>query len=134
MAEDPAAVWAEVRKLPSLIETEEGKLIFRLALFGLMVFVAYVIDLSNLRRPWIAFGPIISRRRPSFAMRLLGLALGLINGYLIVYFVIPNAFPTVETIITLPSGSMADFLSSNLTFVFIGLLIVLILFGLRGAS
>jgi len=134
VADDPTAIWAQVRNLPPLIETSGEKLIFRLVVFAALVILAYIVGNKLLPTRKVPFGPLAIYAGPSFLSRLLGLAAGLMNGYLIAYFVIPKAFPEPETVIKLPTGAVVEFLSQNLPLVFIGLVVILIVLGLWGAS
>jgi hypothetical protein len=133
-ADDPTAIWPEVRDLPALIETDGEKLIFRVFVFVLLVVLAYIVGNRLLSSRAATFGPLAIYPGLPIVSRLLGLTAGLIDGYLIAYFVIPEVFPEGETIIRLPTGTVAGFLSQNVVFVFIGFVVVLIVYGLRSAS
>lgn len=134
VAEDPTPIWAGVRELPPLIETDSERLIFRLFTFALFVLLSYIAGNKIFRRRPKTFGPLIIYPGPSFISRFLGITVGLINGYLVANFAIPRAFPEVETVIRLPSGPVVEFLQTNLAFVFIGLVVILITLGLGGTS
>ena len=133
-ADDPTTVWPKVANLPPLIGTDGGKLIFRLFVFVLLVILAYIVGNRRLSGKTVPLGPLVIYPNLSLTSRLLGLATGLMEGYLIAHFVIPEVFPKPETVINLPTGATAGLLGQYLPFVFIGFLAVLIVFGLRSAS
>jgi hypothetical protein len=133
-ADDPTAIWPQVANLPPLIETDGEKLAFRLAVFVLLVILAYVVGNRVLSSRKGTFGPLATYPGLSILSRSLGLATGLIEGWLITYFVLPEVFPKRETVIRLPTGPVAGFLSQNVALVFVGFVIVLIVYGLRSAS
>ncbi len=133
-SDDPTAVWGQVSGLPPFIETDGEKLLFKLIIFVLLVILAYVVGNRVLSGKTVPFGPLVIYPKLSFLSRLLGLATGLMDGYLIANFVIPQAFPKKVTVIRLPTGNVSGFLDENLFFVFIGFVVVLIVFGLRSAS
>jgi uncharacterized membrane protein len=133
-ADDPTAIWPQVRDLPGLIESDGEKLMFRLFVFVSLVILAYIVGNRFLSSRTDTFGPLAIYPGLSLLSRLLGLTTGLIEGYLIAYFVLPEVFPEAETVIRLPTGDVAGFLGQNVAFVFVGFLVVLIAFGLRSAS
>lgn len=134
VAEDPTSIWAEVRELPLLIETDTERLVFRLVAFAVLVLLSYIAGNKIFRRRPKTFGPLIIYPGPPIFSRLLGIAVGLMNGYLVANFAIPHAFPEAETVIRLPTGPAVEFLRTNLAFVFIGLVVILITLGLGGTS
>jgi len=134
VADDPTAIWAQVRELPPLIEAEGEKLIFKLVVFAALVILAYIVGNRLLPARKVPFGPLVIYAGPSLPSRLLGLAAGVMNGYLIAYFVIPQAFPKPETVIKVPTEAVVKFLNQNLPLVFIGLVVILIVLGLWSAS
>ena len=117
-----------------MIETDDQKLVFKLVVFVLFVILAYGVGNKALSGKTVPFGPLAIYPGLPFLSRLLGLAVGLMDGYLIANFVIPAAFPKTVTLVRLPTGKVSGFLNQNLAFVFIGLLVVLIVFGLRSTS
>jgi hypothetical protein len=133
-ADDPTAIWPRVANLPPLVETDAEKLIFRLVVFALLVILAYVVGNRVLSSRKDTFGPLATYPGLSLLSRSLGLATGLIEGWLITYFVLPEVFPRKETVIRLPTGPVTGFLSQNVALVFVGFVIVLIVYGLRSAS
>ncbi len=133
-ANDPTAIWPQVANLPPFIETDGEKLIFRLVVFVSLVILAYVVGNRVLSSRTDTVGPLAIYPGLSLLSRFLGLATGLIEGYLIAYFVLPEVFPKAETVIKLPTGPVAGFLNQNVALVFVGFVIVLIVFGLRSAS
>jgi len=134
IAEDPTSIWARVRELPPLIETDAERLTFRLVAFTVLAVFSYMAGNRILGGRPKAFGPFIIYPGPPFFSRLLGIAVGLMNGYLVAHFTLPYAFPKAETVIRLPTGLVVEFLRTNLAFVFIGLVVILITLGLGGTS
>ena len=134
VAEDPTPIWARVRGLPPLIETDAEKLTFRLVAFAVLAVFSYIAGNRIFRRRAKTFGPLIIYPGPPLFSRLLGIAVGLMNGYLVANFAIPHAFPKAETVIRLPTGPVVEFLRTNLAFVFIGLVVILITLGLGGTA
>lgn len=133
-AEDPTVIWPQVANLPPFIATDADKAIFRLVVFLSLAVLAYIVGNKILSAKKVPFGPLAIYPSLSLLSRLLGVAAGLIDGYLIAYFVIPEVFPKRETIIRLPTGTVTGFLNQNVVFVFIGFLVILIVYGLRSAS
>ena len=133
-AEDPTAIWPQVANLPPLVETESERLFLRLIVFAFLVLVSYAAGNRFLRSKTVPFGPLAIYPKLSLLSRLLGLATGLMEGYLIAYFVLPEVFPKPETVIKLPTGPVAGFLTQYVALVFVGFVAVLIAFGLRSTS
>ena len=106
----------------------------KLVVFIYLVLLAYVVGNKRLSGKAVPFGPLVIYPKLPLLSRFLGLASGLIEGYLIAYFVFPALFPKTETVIRVPTGATVDFLGEYLPFVFIGLVSILIAFGLRSAS
>jgi hypothetical protein len=133
IADDPGAVFAEVRSLPPLIGTEQHKLRFTLALFGWLPIFMYLLGRWRFRIRPTAFGPLliyrVSRRR-----RLMACGLGVINGYLIARFLVPLLFPQPEMVIKVPSGEVVSILDENLALVLVGFVLILIVFGLQASG
>ncbi|MBC8262689.1 MAG: CvpA family protein [Anaerolineales bacterium] len=133
-ADDPTAIWPQVANLPPFIETDADKLVFRLIVFISLVSVAYIVGNRVLSGRAATFGPLAIYPDLSPLSRFLGLATGLMEGYLIAYFVIPEVFPKAETVVKLPTGTVTVFLGQYVALVLVGFLAVLIAFGLRSAS
>lgn len=130
VADDPGAVFAEVRELPSLVATDQDKLHFTLALFSFLVIFMYLFGRWRFRIRPRAFGPLLIYR-VSRLRRLMACGLGAINGYLIAHFLVPLLFPQPETVIKVPSGQLASLLDEKLVLVLIGFILILIIFGLQ---
>ena len=132
-ADDPTVAWGQVSGL-SLVETDGEKLIFKLFVFTLAVIWAYVVGNKRLSGKTVPFGPLAIYPDLPLLSRSLGLVSGLIEGYLIAYFVFPEIFPKTETVISVPTGTTVEFLGEYIPFVFVGFVAILIAFGLRSAS
>lgn len=132
-SEDPGAVFAQVRKLPPLIATDQEKLRFTLALFGFIVVFTYLIGRWRFRIRPVVFGPLLIYRI-SIIQRLLACGLGAINGYLIAHFLVPLLLPQAEMIVKLPSSQIAALLKEKMVLVLIGFVIILIVFGLQASG
>lgn len=132
-SDNPGAVFAEVRKLPALIATDQEKLRFTLAFFGSIVILTYLIGRWRFRIRPVAFGPLLIYRI-STIQRLMACGLGAINGYLIAHFLIPLLFPQAETIVKLPSSQIAALLEEKLALVLIVFVVILIIFGLQASG
>lgn len=132
-ADDPGVVFASVRELPPLIATDQHELQFTLALFSFLVIFMYLFGRWRFRIRPTAHGPLliypISRLR-----RLMACALGAINGYLLAHVLVPLLFPQAETVIKVPGDRLASRLDENLVLVIIGLVLVLIIFGLQASG
>jgi len=133
-ADDPTVAWGKVSGLPPLINTDGEKLVLRLAVFISLVFLAYVVGNKRLSGKAVTFGPLAIYPNLPLLSRFLGLASGLIEGYLIAYFVLPEIFPKTKTVISVPTGTTVEFLGEYMPFVFVGFVVILIAFGLRSAS
>ncbi len=133
-ADDPTAIWPQVANLPPLIESDGEKLLFRLVVFVSLVIIAYIVGNRVLSSRTDTFGPLAIYPDIPLLSRFLGLATGLMEGYLIAYFVIPEIFPKAETVVKLPTGTVTVFLGQYVALVLVGFLAVLIAFGLRSAS
>ncbi len=133
-AEDPTTIWPGVANLPPLIQSDSDKLFFRLLVFISLVFLAYIVGNRIISSNTDTFGPLAIYSKLPLLSRILGLATGLMEGFLISYFVIPQLFPKRETVVRLPTGDVTTFLSQNLALVAVGFMAVLIAFGLRSAS
>ena len=132
-ADDPTGAWGQVSSL-TLVKTDGDKLIFKLFVFTLAVILAYIVGNKRLSGKVVPFGPLVIFPDLPLLSRSLGLVSGLIEGYLVAYFVLPEIFPKTKTVISLPTGDTVSFLGKYIPFVFVGFVAILIAFGLRSAS
>jgi hypothetical protein len=123
-AEDPAAEWQEIRGEPELIASPESQNALKLAVFATIVLLGYFMGQR--------FGPMPFGIMP----RILGLFIGLFNGFGITYFLLPIIFPEPKALIEIPAGQVQqtmlrpEFLAQlGILFIF-----VMIAFGLFSAS
>jgi uncharacterized membrane protein required for colicin V production len=130
---DPTAAWGQVSGL-TLVKTDGDKLILKLFVFVSAVILAYIVGNKRLSGKTVPFGPLAIYPNLPLMSRTLGLVAGLMEGYLIAYFVIPEIFPKRRTVISLPTGETVSFLGKYMPFVFVGFVAILIAFGLRSAS
>ncbi len=121
---DMLEAWQEVQALPPLIRTPEDMQMLSLVTFVVVLMMFYLIGQYQLPQP------------QSLALRLMGAFVGIINGFLIIYFLFPMVFTRPEAIILLPSEEVHQTLTDEQTVARIVALfiIVLIAFGLYTAS
>jgi hypothetical protein len=123
-AEDPSATWQQIRGEPELIDSPRSHDTLRLVLFASVVLVGYALG-ERFAPP--AYGIIA---------RLLGLFIGLFNGFGITYFVLPIVFPEPRALIEIPTGQVQETMVNPefLGQVAILFIFVLIAFGLFSAT
>jgi uncharacterized membrane protein required for colicin V production len=123
-AGDLLEAWQAVQALPALIRTPAHVQMLSLITFIVTVVVFYVVGQYRLPQPG------------SLALRLMGTFLGIINGFLIIYFLFPMIFTRPQAIILLPSGEVQQALTDEQTVARIVALFVFVLiaFGLYTAS
>ncbi len=122
-AQDPVRL-QEIGAQPDLIDSPRAEDLFKAALFSTIVLAGY---LAGERFGGLGFG---------FGTRLLGIFVGLFNGFGITYFMLPILFPEPTTLIELPTGEVQqtivrpEFLAQMaILFIF-----VMIAFGLYSAT
>jgi hypothetical protein len=148
-ASDPSAAWAKVRALPDLFNTAQKQLYLTLIFFVIIVLLAYLGGRTlrvkeklriegegtspggralprNSTMSGCLFVLVSTPSSLPFFNRLLGLVIGAINGYLVMRFWLPRLLPTTKTVVVIPSGSVADFLSTNINYAFIAIVAVLV--------
>lgn len=123
----------KVGEIPPLIP-EEREMVFLIGVFFLATFLVYVLGNRFIKVRAVPWGPLITYPGWPLLIRLVGAALGAINGYLIAYFLVPQVFPEPETTIVLPSGPMTEVLGENLFNVVIGIIAIIVFLGLRASS
>ncbi len=123
-AEDPAAKWQEIRGEPGLIESDTSKDVLTVVVFAVVVLLGY---LAGQR-----FGPVPFGIMP----RILGLFIGLFNGFGITYFLLPIIFPEPKALIEIPTGEVQQTMVKPEFLAQLGILFifVMIAFGLYSAS
>ncbi len=123
-AEDPTAVWREIRGTPELIQSERNREMLKVGLFSAIILVAYLLTAR--------FG----RARSGILDGALGFAVGTLNGVAIVYFLLPILFPEPIALIQLSTEQVQNTFDGGTFRVqfFIVLVVVLIAFGLYTAS
>ena len=131
-ASDPSAAWVKVRALPDLVVSPQQQLYMTLAVFSVIVLLAYLLGELVFRQKLkpvsvLALPSVFLPTSPHFFARFLGLILGAVNGYLIFRFLIPRLFPVAKTVVVVPTGSLTDLLGKNINYVFIVIVAVLIL-------
>lgn len=124
MAENPAEAWQEVQKLPPLIETPADIQFLGLAFFFLIVLFVYAVGQGTIPPP------------RAIMLKILGLCVGLVNGFLIVYYLFPVLFSQPKAVIALPGGAVRETLMDEQVVARVVALFVfvLIIFGLYSAS
>jgi hypothetical protein len=123
-AEDPGAKWQEIRGEPGLIESHASQEALKVAVFAVIVLLGYFMGQR--------FGPVPFGLMP----RLLGLFIGLFNGFGITYFLLPIIFPEPKTLIEIPTGEVQQTMVNPEFLAQLGILFifVMIAFGLYSAS
>lgn len=123
-AEDPSAVWREVRGAPELIASARSVDLLRIGLFGGIALLAYILSAR--------FG----RERAGAVDGVLGLLGGLLNGVAVVYFLLPILFPEPTTLLEISTARVQNTLGGGLLRVqfLIAFVVVLIAYGLYSAS
>jgi uncharacterized membrane protein required for colicin V production len=121
---DLGASWSKIREAESFIQTPDDMRLFGVALFLLMVALAYAIGQIRIQAP---AGPVL---------RVLGLMAGGVNGFLIAFYLFPILFPKPTALIAVPSGQVQATLTSGSTIarVVLVFVVVLIALGLYSAS
>ncbi|MFP3896296.1 MAG: CvpA family protein [Anaerolineales bacterium] len=124
MAENPAEAWQEVQQLPSLVETPAEIQFLGMAFFFVIVLFFYVLGQGAIPPP------------RAIILRVLGLCVGLVNGFLMVYYLFPVLFSQPKTVIALPGGAVREALVDEQVVARVVALFVfvLIIFGLYSAS
>jgi hypothetical protein len=123
-AADPTAAWSATQSAPNLIRTTSQQQTLGMAIF-LLVALAFIV-----------VGQIWGARPRSLGLRLLGLLMGLINGFLVARFLTPILFAAPRALIALPSGEVQARLTDSQTIAFAILFFVgvIIALGLYSAS
>ncbi|NLT73815.1 MAG: hypothetical protein GXX94_06415 [Chloroflexi bacterium] len=123
-AENPSAVWQEVREAPPLIETDKNRGTLRLSLLAGFLGASYLV------------GRRLARPRTGIIDGLLGMLVGLLNGVALLYILLPIVFPAPTATIALSSGQVQQTLSGSAFRIqmVVVLVVVLIAFGLYSAS
>jgi uncharacterized membrane protein required for colicin V production len=121
---DLMEAWQEVQALPPLVRTPEDVQMLSLVTFIVVLFMFYLIGQYQLPQP------------KGLALRLMGTFVGVINGFLIIYYLFPMVFTRPQAIILLPSEEVHQTLTDEQTVARIVALfiVVLIAFGLYTAS
>lgn len=123
-AENPAAQWQEIGAGPGLVGTPRGEDALQVFMFAVVVLSGYLLGKRFGAQP---FGII---------PRILGLFIGLFNGFGITYFLLPLVFPEPRAMIEIPTGEVQTTLTQP---EFLAQLVVLFIFvmialGLYSAS
>lgn len=124
MSDNPAEAWQEVRQLPPLIETPADIQFLGLVIFLIVVLFFYLVGQETIPPPH------------AIILKILGLCVGVVNGFLMVYYLFPVLFPRPQAVIALPGGAVRETLMDEQVVARVVALFVfvLILFGLYNAS
>jgi len=122
--DDPAAAWQEVRQLPDLVGSPTSQKVLEVAVFFVILLMAYLV------------GHYAVPVAKTFILRLLGLATGVINGFLVAYYLSPYLLNMSKTTIVLPSAELRETLTrrDNVALVLFVFVAVMIAFGLYNAG
>ena len=123
-SDNPMEAWQSVQQLPALVQTPEEIELLGMIIFLLVFGFFYLAGEKSFPAPG------------SMTLRILGLGLGVITGFLFIYYLMPILFYGSRMVITLPSGEVRNTLFEGQVpakmaalFVF-----VLIVFGVYTAS
>jgi uncharacterized membrane protein required for colicin V production len=121
---DLMQAWQEVQALPDLIRTPQNVQMLIIVTFIVVMLIFYLI------------GQLLLPQPKSLILRILGAFIGVINGFLIIYFLFPIVLTRPEAIIRLPTGEVQQVLTDEQTMArMVSLFIfILIAFGLYSAS
>ena len=123
-SDDLGAEWQKAKQWPDLLQTDAHMQLFAICLFFFIVLIFVLV--SQWRSP-----------RPSgVPVRVLGLAAGGINGFLIAYYLSPYLFSAAQATITLPSAEIRGVVTErqNIALVAFAFVTVMIVLGLYSAS
>jgi len=123
-SDNPVTAWQTVQDLPALVRTQADTEMLALFVFLLILVAFYLIGQVSFRPP------------DSMIPRILGLFMGVVTGFLFIYYFMPILFPGPEAVIRLPSGEVRDTLSNEqiVAWAITLLVSVLIIFGVYSAS
>jgi hypothetical protein len=132
-AEDPGALLAELRELPSSVASDDGESRFILGLFSLPVTLMYLLGRWRNRDKPTAWGPFSIYSMP-LRRRLASAGLGATNGYLIARFLLPLLAPEAGTGAQVPADEVIRLMDENVALVAIGFVLILIVLGLQASG
>ncbi len=118
-SDDLSGVMAKVREMPPLISTAEDAVRAGVVCFLLVILAGYLIG------QWRVKGP------KDRAQRLLGAAMGGINGYALAQVVVPRFWTAQFAVIIVPTGSVLQMFRAQIVIVLVIAFAVLVLFALR---
>lgn len=140
LADDPSAVFARVRREPLLINTPVERVAFNLVVFTILILVAAWFARRQVKIQGEKAGTVGSfifmtsgKLRPR--ERLLGAALGAVNGYLVANFVLPRVFQAAPTTtVVIPNTAVTGLLQVNFIPVIVVLVAVILAIAVLGVS
>ncbi len=123
-SDNPLGAWQSVQQLPALVRTPEDIELLGMIVFLMVFGFSYLISQKCFPAP------------ESLTLRILGLGLGVITGFLFIYYLMPIIFYGSTMVITLPSGEVRNTLfqeqgPAKMAALFV---LVLIVFGVYTAS
>ncbi len=118
-SDDLSAVMARVRQVPPLINTAEDMVRAGVVCFLLVILAGYLFG------QWKIKGP------KDRAQRLLGAAMGAINGYALAQVVLPRFLSAQYAVIIVPTGSVLQTFRAQFVVVLVFAFAILVLFALR---
>ena len=132
-AENPAEVLERVRQIPPLVSPDQGQVVFQFIVFFVIVLIGWLIS-QRVRHVLTPFGWRTVSRPPDLLARLAGLVAGAINGYLILYFIVPRAVQGIQAVLIVPTFATSLLQQRWLFVVGIALIAVIIAVGFDRAS
>jgi len=115
---------ASLGPMRQLVETGDDKMALAVVTFLIVVVMAYLL------------GRVLAKASPSWTEKFMGALVGAVNGFLISRFVYPKVLHTPRTNIVIPSEEVSQQLTAGSRFalVLVGVVVVLIVYGVRSSS
>ncbi len=133
-AENPVAVWENVKKLSPLVETAQERLVFQVAMMGAALIAGYIVGNLTSRQRLAPVSLSLLWRPADLIPRLLGAIGGAVNGYLVINYLLPKVLTEPTTVIIVPTAKVSDVLQINMTNVAIAILVIIIIIGLQASG
>jgi len=122
LSEDLGSV--SLGSLEPLVQTNNDSTWLAVTAYAVIVILSYLVGQRGIKGS------------PARSERVLGGLIGGVNGFLINRFIYPRVFPVNRTHVAIMSGQVSDALTGNslLPLVLVGLVMILVVYGVRGSS